>query len=106
MAVYAMSLPADTMKYVVTNGGGRMMEDGLPVSAQPIKFLTYGKIENLVYLSPETIIRTKNSVIIFMNHDDKLIERVKKMGPTVQTEKIDIYPGTSSEFTVLRFPNQ
>lgn len=104
MAVYAMSLPDETMKYIVTNGGGRMMEDGLPVSAQPIKFLTYGKIENLVYLTPDTTIRTKNSVIIFMNHDDRLIERVKKLNPNVKVEKIDLYPGTTSEFTALRFP--
>lgn len=104
MAVYAMSLPADTMKYVVTNGGGRMMEDGLPVSAQPIKFLTYGKIENLVYLTPETKIRTRNSVIILMNRDERIIERLKKLQPNIQTERIDLYPGTTSEFTVLRFP--
>lgn len=104
MAMYAMSLPADTMKYIVPNGGGRMMEDGLPVSAQPIKFLTYGKIENLVYLEPETTIRTKNSVIILMNHDDRIIQRVQKLSPRVRVEKIDLYPGTTSEFTILRFP--
>ncbi len=104
MALYAMNLPADTMKYIVTNGGGRMMEDGLPVSAQPIKFLTYGKIENLVYLNPETTIRTSNSVIILMHHDDKIIQRVQKLSPQVRVEKIDLYPGTTSEFTILRFP--
>lgn len=106
MAVYAMNLPSDTMKYIVTNGGGRTMEDGLPVSAQPIKFLTYGKIENLVYLTPDTTIRARNSIIILMNHDDKLIERIKKMSPAAQVEKIDLYPGTTSEFTVIRFPSQ
>ncbi len=104
MALYAMSLPTDTIKYIVPNGGGRMMEDGLPVSAQPIKFLTYRKIENLVYLEPETTIRTKNSVIILMNHDDKIIQRVQKLSPQVRVEKIDLYPGTTSEFTILRFP--
>lgn len=81
-----------------------MMEDGLPVSAQPIKFLTYGKIENLVYLTPETKIRTRNSVIILMNRDERIIERLKKLQPNIQTERIDLYPGTTSEFTVLRFP--
>ncbi len=104
MALYAMSLPAETMKYIVPNGGGRMMEDGLPVSAQPIKFLTHGKIENLVYLEPETTIRTRNSVIILMNHDEKIIQRVQKLSPQVRVEKIDLYPGTTSEFTILRFP--
>lgn len=104
MATYAMSLPDETMKYVVTNGGGRMLEDGLPVSAQPIKFLTAGKIQNLVYLTPETMIRTTNSVIILMTHDDKIVQRVQKLSPSVKQEKIDLYPGTASEFTVLRFP--
>ncbi|MFZ1654905.1 MAG: glycosyltransferase family 39 protein [Candidatus Moraniibacteriota bacterium] len=105
MAVYAMSLPDDTMKYIVTNGGGRIMEDGLPVSAQPIKFLTAGKIENLVYLTPETNIRTKNSLIILMHRDESIIERLKKLRPNVRVEQIDLYPGTTSEFTVLRFPS-
>ncbi len=105
MAVYAMSLPNDTLKYIVTNGGGRMLEDGLPVSAQPIKFLTAGKIENLVYLTPETTVRTQNSVIILMNHDDALIGRIKKITPTVRVEHIDLFPGTQSGFTVLRFPS-
>ncbi len=104
MAVYAMSLPDDTMKYIVTNGGGRMMEDGLPVSAQPIKFLTYGKIQNLVYLTPDTTLRATNSVIILMQHDEKIIERVKKLVPNVRVERVDLYPGTTSEFTTLRFP--
>lgn len=104
MAEYAMSLPSDTMKYVVTNGGGRLMEDGLPVSAQPIKFLTYRKVDNLVFLSPETTVRAKNSVIIFMNHDDAIISKIKKMNPQTLVEKIDLYPKTGSEFTVVRFP--
>ncbi|TXH07318.1 MAG: glycosyltransferase family 39 protein [Candidatus Moraniibacteriota bacterium] len=105
MAMYAMSLPPTTMKYIVPNGGGRMMEDGLPVSAQPIKFLTYGKIENLVYLEPETTIRTRDSVIILMNHDDRIIERVRKLSPQVRIEQIDLYPGTASAFTIMRFPS-
>lgn len=104
MAVYAMSLPADTMKYIVPNGGGRMMEDGLPVSAQPIKFLTAGKIENLVYLNPETVIRTQNSVIILMNRDERIIERLKEKQPNIQEQRIDLFPNTTSDFTVLRFP--
>lgn len=104
MAVYAMSLPADTMKYIVPNGGGRMMEDGLPVSAQPIKFLTTGKIENLVYLNPETVIRTRNSVIILMNRDERIIERLKEKQPNIQEQRIDLFPNTTSDFTVLRFP--
>ncbi len=104
MADYAMSLPPKTMKYVVPNGGGRMMEDGLPVSAQPIKFLTYKKVENLVFLSDETTVRTKDSVIIFMRHDDQIIDAIRKRSPTVLTETINLHPKTGSEFTVLRFP--
>ncbi len=104
MSEYAMSLPSDTMKYVVPNGGGRLMEDGLPVSAQPIKFLTYRKVENLVFLSPETVVRAKNSVIIFMNHDDAIIGKIKKLNPQAIVEKIDLYPKTGSEFTIVRFP--
>jgi hypothetical protein len=81
-----------------------MMEDGLPVSAQPIKFLTAGKIENLVYLNPETVIRTQNSVIILMNRDERMIERLKEKQPNIQEQRIDLFPNTTSDFTVLRFP--
>lgn len=103
MAEYAMSLPPETIKYVVPNGGGKMMEDGLPVSAQPIKFLTYGKVQNLIFLNADTTIRTTDSVIIFMNHDEKIIENIKRIGPNVIIEKIDLYPKTNSDFTALRF---
>lgn len=104
MALYAMSLPEDTIKYIVTNGGGRMLEDGLPVSVQPIKFLTAGKIQNLVYLTPETTVRATNSVIILMHHDEALITKIMHRAPHASVEKIDLYPGTGSDFTVLRLP--
>jgi 4-amino-4-deoxy-L-arabinose transferase-like glycosyltransferase len=106
MAEYILSLPPETIKYVVPNGGGRMMEDGLPVSAQPIKFLTAGKTENLVFLQPDTVIRTTDSVIILMSYDQTLIDRIQRSAPGALLERIDLFPGTASDFAVFRFPKK
>ncbi len=105
MAVYLMSLPPETMKYVYPNGGGKMIDNGLPVSAQPIKFLTTGKVENLTFIEPETSLRTTDSVIVLMQHDATLISRLQKKFPRILVLKVDLFPGTASDFTVLRFPH-
>lgn len=104
MANYAMSLPSGMMKYIVPNGDGKLMEDGLPVSAHPIKFLTDRKVENLVFLTPETTVQSANSVIIFMKNDDAMIERIKQHVPRSSVEHIDPFPGTKSDFTVVVLP--
>lgn len=47
-ADYLNSLPDDVIKYVVVNTNG-VWVDGVPIQAQTIKFMTYGK-KNIVYL--------------------------------------------------------
>lgn len=105
MAEYILALPAEKKKYIVTNAGGRMIDNGLPVSAQPIVFLTHNKAENVVFLEDNTKIELgHNNVIILMRHDDALIKKIEsKISQTVK-ETIDIYPGTQSAFTVIHIP--
>lgn len=47
-ADYLNSLPDDVIKYVIVNTNG-VWVDGVPIQAQTIKFMTYGK-KNIVYL--------------------------------------------------------
>lgn len=105
MAEYILALPAEKKKYIVTNAGGRMIDNGLPVSAQPIVFLTHNKAENVVFLEDNTKIELGHkNVIILMRHDDALIKKIEsKISQTVK-ETIDIYPGTQSAFTVIHIP--
>lgn len=105
IAEYILALPAEKKKYIVTNAGGRMIDNGLPVSAQPIVFLTHNKTENVVFLEDNTKIELgHNNVIILMRHDDTLIKKIEsKIAHTIM-ETIDIYPGTQSAFTVIHLP--
>ncbi len=105
MAEYLMALPPEKIKYVVPNGGGKMMDNNLPVSAQPILFLTHGKAENIVFLTDETPIKLgKQNIIVFMHHDESLIARVEKKIVGSSRETVDLAPGTGSEFTIVRLP--
>lgn len=100
MSLYLNSLPDNINKYVVPNGGGKMMENGLPVSAQPIKFLTYKKAKNLEFLNPESKLK-KPMVIVLMNYDQYIVDRVKLFFPTSQAINIDLSPGNGSNFTAI-----
>ncbi len=102
---YMMALPPEKIKYIVPNGGGRMVDNGLPISAQPIVFLTHGKVENVVFIEPETVLKMgKKNVIILMSHDEDLLKKLKTNIPGSVQEKIDLYPGTNSDFVVVHLP--
>lgn len=99
ISLYLNSLPDEVNKYVVANGGGRIMEDGLPVSAQSVKLLTYQKTENLKFLqSGQDCLLKDPMVIVLMNNDQYIIDRVKLFFPQAQVEKIDLNPGYGSDF--------
>lgn len=102
MATYLKSLPPETHKYVFANAGGTSINNGLPVTAQPITFLTYRQVENLEFLKPETEIYMPG-VIVMMKYDEYIAERIKKLIPHAQEEKIDLSPGYGSDFTAIVF---
>lgn len=115
MAEYLLSLPDDTKKYVIANGGGKEMEDGLPVTAHPIKYLTYEKVKNLSFLVKNSDNKNETTtnedarpkistptVFVLMNYDQTIIDEFKKDFPLTRVEKIDLDPGHQSDFIVLK----
>ena len=102
ISLYINSLPNETNKYVFANGGGRIMEDGLPVSAQSVKLLTYQKTENLKFLQQgqDCLLETP-MVIVLMNYDQYVIDRIKLFYPQAQVEEIDLNPGYGSDFVLI-----
>ena len=103
MADYLMGLPQTTHKYVFANGPGIMADNGLPISAQPIVFLTHGKVDNLEFLKPETPLRTP-AVILPMQADGQIFENVKRRYPNATEMTVDMNPGYGSDFTVIILP--
>lgn len=105
MAEYLLSLPPETQKYVSSEDRSKIQGNHLPINAQPIYFFTYGKIQNLEFLLPDsdTVIKQK-SVIVMMNRNDRLIENIERRAPQARIERVDLRPGTKSEFTVIHLP--
>lgn len=105
MAEFILSLPPEAPKYIVPNGGGKMLDNGLPVSAQPIVFLTNGKTNNVIFLDSETILKMgQQGVIVLMHYDEELLKKIETRIPGSKREKIDLYPGTESDFVIVRLP--
>lgn len=103
MALYLNSLPSDVHKYVVANAGGQIMEDGLPVSAEVVKFLTYSRTPGIVYLKPDfeaNIIQTPAKVVL-MYYDGEAIAKVKALFPNAYVQKIDPQPGNGTDYFVI-----
>lgn len=105
MANYILSLPDGVTKYVDANAGGTWIDNNLPVTAEPIFYLTYGKAQNVIFLTPQSTvqIQTENSVIIMQQYDDNLVHNITERYSNAKVEHIDLNPGTESEFTVIEF---
>ena len=109
MSDYLISLPSDVHKYVYANAGGTIIDDNslvntpsLAVTAQPIVFLTHNTVSNLTFIMPNTdFTPTTPAVIIPMNFDNGFIENLRKKYPNLSIEKIDLKPGTQSDFTAI-----
>lgn len=105
MANYLISLPADVTKYVDANAGGTEINNGLPVTAEPIYYLTRGKVQNLKFLTPnseETLV-TNQSVIVMQSYDNALIHNVTEAYTNARIVHVDLKPDTNSDFTVIVF---
>jgi 4-amino-4-deoxy-L-arabinose transferase-like glycosyltransferase len=103
MAEYLLTLPPETKKYVVSTDRSKIQGNHLPINAQPIFFQTYGKIQNLTYLLPDSdAVISEGSIIILMHRDDRIIENIRKFSPKATAETIDLHPGTGSDFTIIR----
>jgi 4-amino-4-deoxy-L-arabinose transferase-like glycosyltransferase len=100
---YLNNLPQGTVKYIVVNENG-VLVDGLPIQSQTIKFVTYGK-SYPSYILPSDLKRInsypRNSVIVFIKDDQKLFDYMQKHF-NGKIEKIDLIPNTGSEFYIFR----
>ncbi len=105
MAAYLNSLPGGIHKYVVPNGGGQMIDNGLPITAQPIVFLTHGKTENLEFLAPDSVIKSP-AVIIAMRPDQSILENLRRFVPDAYETTIDLHPGFGTDFRAIVIPEQ
>jgi hypothetical protein len=93
---YLNSLPDNISKYVIVNQNGVAVPypNGLPVAAQTPMFIeraTFGKIRS-TYLRAEDIDNIKiesNSVIIPLQNDDALFEKLSQKFPNNQIIKTD-----------------
>jgi 4-amino-4-deoxy-L-arabinose transferase-like glycosyltransferase len=103
MATYLIGLSPETKKYIHTNAGGTDINNGLPVTAQSLYFLTYGKVENLIFLKPDTPITTP-SVVILMRHDEAIAKRLLERHPGSEVKTIYTNPLSPVGFPVIILP--
>lgn len=104
MANYLNGLPARTPKYVVDNGPGIQMEDGLQTSMEVVKLFTYQKAANMAYLEPDFNANDLKSPsqVVLMSFDEGIIARIMEVFPESQVLKIDPQPGFGTDFVTIR----
>ena len=101
MAYYANTLPTDTHAYVLANAGGTMIDNGLPITAQPFLFLIHDAKRNPIeFLMPNTIIRTP-AVIIPQKWDDAIAEKVRLAFPKSTVLTIPFQRNPQKTFRVI-----
>jgi 4-amino-4-deoxy-L-arabinose transferase-like glycosyltransferase len=104
MTKYLNQLPATTPKYVVDNGPGIQMEDGLQTSAEVVKLFTYQKAGNVKFLEPgfNPAVLPVSSQVILMSFDQGIIDRIQAEFPMSQVQTVDYQMGLGTDFTVIR----
>lgn len=98
---YLNTRPESEKKYVIVNTGG-VEADGLPVSAQTYKFITYGKSQ-VDFLTEDQAIATKfekGSIVVLAINNDKLVKtlNLKCPGGSLYTYN----PGEPIEFSAFK----
>jgi len=103
MANYLNGLSNGTPKYVVDNGPGIQMEDGLQTSMEVVKLFTYQKAANIAYLEPDFNANDlkPSSKVVLMSFDEGIVARIMENFPGSTTQKIDFQPGLGTDFTVI-----
>jgi 4-amino-4-deoxy-L-arabinose transferase-like glycosyltransferase len=104
IANYLNGLPAGTPKYVVDNGPGIQMEDGLQTSMEVVRLFTYQKAANVFYLNPDFDAKKLKyfSQVVLMSFDEGIIGRIKEAFPASQVSKIDPQPGFGTDFVAIQ----
>ncbi len=100
-ANYLNSLPDNIIKYIMVNEGGVPVPypDGIPMPAQTIIFLSYGK-PNIKYSLPsqnsQILISSKPTVLLPLRYDGDLFSQLKEKIPDGKIEEIN------KEFSVFK----
>lgn len=103
IALYLNNLPSGINKYVIANAGGQIVDDGLPVSAEVVKVLTYYRTPGITYIRPgfdAKIIKAPAKVAL-MYYDGESIAQIKSVYPNAKLQKIDPQPGNGTDFFVI-----
>lgn len=106
MAEYIVSLPETTNVYVVP---------GSFVEGRPIAYLTHGRRDDVVFLGPgpqdrpvtigaDTTIESP-AVVLSTRVYDSLLEDVRLTHPDAYGLRIDLRPGTGTDFTAIMVPS-
>lgn len=103
MASYANTLPEYQNAYILPNGGGTMIDNNLPITAQPILFLTHDTTRRPTFITPNTTI-VPPAIVIPAVWDDAIATKVESAFPNASVETINLHPGTGSEFKVIQIP--
>ena len=101
MATFLLGLPPETNKFIYVNGGGQIMNDGLPVSAEVVRYLAWGNVENFKYVKNESEIDSTGTIVL-MRYDQGFIDRIKQRYPNAQVQNIDLDKGFWSDFTIIK----
>lgn len=103
MSRYINSLPAGIPKYVIDNGPGVEMDDGLQTSAEVVKLFTYQKASNVVFIEPDfdpASLKTPAKIFL-MRYDDGIINYIRQYFPDSQVQRMDVQEGMETDFTVI-----
>jgi 4-amino-4-deoxy-L-arabinose transferase-like glycosyltransferase len=104
MALFLNNLPPSAHKYVIANAGGQIMEDGLPVSAEVVKLLTFYRTPGITYSRPADF--DPGSIqapakIVLMYYDGEIIAKIKSIFPNALVQKLDPQPGNGTDYYVI-----
>lgn len=100
----------DTGTFVIANGRGQLMDDGLPVSAHVIKYITYRSTIQPKFISPDSAEQTfpQKSVVVLMDKNPWIADMIVRKNPNAFTKNITPYEGApgDSSFSVVFIPEK
>lgn len=104
MARYLLLLPDTTRKYILVDEKGRNNLSDLPIFAHPVVFLTDHRVQNMEIIQENTTIR-RNSVLLMLNWNRDLADKILKLYPGSTIEPIDMSSDREGgEFKVILIP--
>ena len=103
MGLFLNNLSPRVNKYVVANSGGQIMDDGLPVAAHVVEFLTHYNTPGIVYLLPnfDANLLKAPAKIVMMYYNGEVVAKVKDKFPNAFVQKLDPQPGNGTDYFVI-----